>query len=223
MGSEMCIRDRSNLDERQRRFVSLAQTSAETLMQLVNDILDLAKIESGRFQLDAQPFSLAKLAREVADTFEVLAQAKGVALTLTVEPTLPPLLNGDALRLRQVLTNLLSNAVKFTSQGTVRMSVFERTPQRPAAAAGAFPIRIEVRDTGKGISAQACRNLFTEFMQEDASISRRFGGTGLGLAVSRQLIHLMGGEIGVESAPDKGSLFWPVSYTHLTLPTNREV
>ena len=198
----------SNLDERQRRFVSLAQTSAETLMQLVNDILDLAKIESGRFQLDAQPFSLAKLAREVADTFEVLAQAKGVALTLTVEPTLPPLLNGDALRLRQVLTNLLSNAVKFTSQGTVRMSVFERTPQRPAAAAGAFPIRIEVRDTGKGISEEACRNLFTEFMQEDASISRRFGGTGLGLAVSRQLIHLMGGEIGVESAPDKGSLFW---------------
>ncbi|HKW83777.1 MAG TPA: ATP-binding protein, partial [Burkholderiaceae bacterium] len=198
----------SNLDERQRRFVSLAQTSAETLMQLVNDILDLAKIESGRFQLEAKPFSLAKLASEVADTFRVLAQAKGVALALQLDSTLPPMLEGDALRLRQILTNLVGNAVKFTSQGTVCLDVSGGKPRHPRAAEESVRIRIEVRDTGKGISEEACRNLFTEFMQEDASISRRFGGTGLGLAVSRQLVHLMGGAIGVESVLDRGSLFW---------------
>ncbi|HEY9067303.1 MAG TPA: ATP-binding protein, partial [Burkholderiaceae bacterium] len=198
----------SNLDERQRHFVSLAQTSAETLMQLVNDILDLAKIESGRFQLDVQPFSLAKLSGEVADTFRVLAQTKGVELTLTLDSRLPAMLDGDALRLRQILSNLVGNAVKFTAAGTIAVGVFARNVPRPSGAAGSLPIRIEVRDTGKGISEEACRNLFTEFMQEDASISRRFGGTGLGLAVSRQLVQLMGGEIGVESVLDQGSLFW---------------
>lgn len=194
----------SNLDERQRRFVSLAQTSAETLLQLVNDILDLAKIESGRFQLDPQPFSIATLASEVAETFRVLAQSKGVDLTLTVDSTLPRTFIGDALRLRQILTNLVSNAVKFTSTGTVSLGVFAHH----AATADSFSMRIEVRDTGKGISKEACLNLFTEFMQEDASTSRLFGGTGLGLAVSRQLVHLMGGEIGVESVLGRGSLFW---------------
>jgi signal transduction histidine kinase len=117
----------SNLDERQRRFVSLAQTSAETLLHLVNDILDLAKIESGRFQLDPQPFSIATLAGEVAETFQVLAQSKDVDLTLTVDPTLPRTLIGDALRLRQILTNLVGNAVKFTSAGTVALGVFAHT------------------------------------------------------------------------------------------------
>lgn len=198
----------SNLDERQRRFVSLAQTSAETLLQLVNDILDLAKIESGRFQLDPQPFSIATLASEVAETFRVLAQSKGVDLTLTVDSTLPRTLIGDALRLRQILTNLVGNAVKFTSAGTVSLGVFAHRVLSSTATVDSFAIRIEVRDTGKGIGEEACLNLFTEFMQEDASTSRLFGGTGLGLAVSRQLVHLMGGEIGVESEVGKGSLFW---------------
>ncbi len=205
----------SNLDERQRRFVSLARTSAETLLQLVNDILDLAKIESGRFQLDPQPFSIATLAAEVAETFRVLAQSKGVDLTLTVDPTSPRALIGDALRLRQILTNLVSNAVKFTSTGTVALSVFTHHAERSDVAVDSCSIRIEVRDTGKGISKEACQNLFTEFMQEDASTSRLFGGTGLGLAVSRQLVHLMGGEIGVESELGRGSLFW----LELELPT----
>ena len=198
----------SNLDERQRRFVSLAQTSAETLLQLVNDILDLAKIESGRFELDPQPFSIVALASEVAETFRVLAQAKGVELTLTVDTTLPRTFIGDALRLRQILTNLASNAVKFTSTGTVGLGVFARQVLPSAATGNSLSIRIEVRDTGKGISDEARRNLFTEFMQEDASTSRLFGGTGLGLALCRQLVQLMGGEIGVESVLGRGSLFW---------------
>jgi signal transduction histidine kinase len=198
----------SNLDERQRRFVSLAKTSAETLLQLVNDILDLAKIESGRFQLDLQPFSIATLAGEVAETFQVLAQQKGVALTLTVDPALPRTLTGDSLRLRQILTNLVGNAVKFTSTGSVTLGVFARRALRSDEPADSCATRIEVRDTGEGISEEGCRNLFTEFMQEDASTARRFGGTGLGLAVTRQLVHLMNGEIGVESVLGKGSLFW---------------
>ena len=198
----------SNLDERQRRFVSLAQTSAETLLQLVNDILDLAKIESGRFQLDLQPFSIATVCGEVAETFQVLAQSKDVALALAVDPTLPRTLIGDALRLRQVLTNLVGNAVKFTSTGTVALGVFAHQHRRSVAPGNSCSIRIEVRDTGKGISAEACSNLFTEFMQEDVSTARHFGGTGLGLAVTRQLVHLMEGEIGVESALGSGSLFW---------------
>ena len=198
----------SNLDERQRRFVSLAQTSAETLLQLVNDILDLAKIESGRFQLDLQPFSIATVCGEVAETFQVLAESKGIELVLTVDPTLPRTLIGDALRLRQVLTNLVGNAVKFTSTGTVALGVFAHQHRRSVAPGNSCSIRIEVRDTGKGISAEACSNLFTEFMQEDVSTARHFGGTGLGLAVTRQLVHLMEGEIGVESALGSGSLFW---------------
>ena len=198
----------SNLDERQRRFVSLAQTSAETLLQLVNDILDLAKIESGRFQLDLQPFSIGAVANEVGEIFQVLARSKGVDLVLAVDSTLPPTLIGDALRMRQIVTNLVSNAVKFTAKGTVSLSVFAHHIQAGAAAVDSFPIRIEVRDTGKGISEEACLNLFTEFMQEDASTARLFGGTGLGLAVNRQLVHLMGGEIGVESVLGQGSMFW---------------
>lgn len=214
----------SNLDERQHRFVTLAKTSAETLLQLVNDILDLAKIESGRFQLDPQPFSLAALAGELAETFQVLAGAKGVALSLTFDSSLPQTLIGDALRLRQILTNLLNNAVKFTAAGAVSMVVSARA-DRPQGA-NSCPIRIEVRDTGKGISEEACMNLFTEFMQEDASIARQFGGTGLGLALSRQLIHLMGGEIGVQSALGEGSLFWiefELPMSNVAGPTNSDL
>ncbi|HKX41182.1 MAG TPA: ATP-binding protein, partial [Burkholderiaceae bacterium] len=212
----------SNLDERQRRFVSLAQTSAETLLRLVNDILDLAKIESGRFQLDLQPFSIATLAGEVAETFQVLAQAKGVDLRLTLASSLPRTLVGDALRLRQILTNLVGNAVKFTAAGSVSLGVFMRPVPGAVAAPDSCPIRIEVRDTGKGIGEAARLNLFTEFMQEDASTSRQFGGTGLGLALSRQLVQLMGGEIGVDSELGKGSLFWvelDLPMTHLAEST----
>lgn len=207
----------SDLDERQRHFVSLARTSAETLMQLVNDILDLAKIESGRFQLDVRPFSLAQLAGEVADTFRVLAQLKGVELVLTVDPKLPPTLEGDALRLRQILTNLVSNAVKFTSKGMIEVGVFAIEARHRPADANVQMVRLEVRDTGRGISEAGRRNLFTEFMQEGAPGPDQVGGTGLGLAVTRQLVQLMGGEIGFESVLNEGSLFWVA----LTLPVGK--
>ena len=194
----------SNLDERQRKYVSLTKSSAETLLHLVNDILDLAKIESGRFELDPGPFSVAHTACEVTETFSALAESKCIGLAIAVDPSLPPTLLGDALRIRQVLTNLVSNAIKFTSSGAIQVNVKRRTGAQDDRCA----LRFEVRDTGRGISAEARQRLFTEFMQEDASTAREFGGTGLGLALCRQLVNLMDGEIGVESEPGVGSLFW---------------
>ena len=189
----------SDLDERQRRLATLAQTSAEVLLRLVNDILDLAKMEAGRFELDLQRFALEPLVTDLVDIFRIEATRKGITLALAFDPTLPIMLSGDALRLGQVLNNLISNAVKFTSSGEVEVGV--------TRGAGEM-IGFEVRDTGKGIAKEAQARLFGEFMQEDASTAREYGGTGLGLAVSRQLVRLMGGTIGVESEPGRGSRFW---------------
>jgi len=190
----------SDLDDRQRRLATLAQTSAQVLLRLVNDILDLAKMESGRFELDAQRFAIEPLVTDVVDIFRIETAAKGVALTLTFEASLRGTTRvGDALRLRQVLTNLLSNAVKFTSAGEITVDV---------RRSGGGMIAFEVRDTGKGIAPQALSRLFNEFVQEDASIAREYGGTGLGLAVSQQLVRLMGGTIGVASDVGVGTRFW---------------
>jgi signal transduction histidine kinase len=189
----------SDLDERQRRLASLAKTSAEVLLRLVNDILDLARMESGHFQLDPQPFALEPLVNEALEMFRADAEKKAIALGLTLAPGLPAITLGDGLRVRQILTNLIGNAVKFTARGTVGVSV---------TRGAADKLRFEVRDTGKGISGAAQARLFTEFMQEDASTAREHGGTGLGLAVSRQLVRLMQGEIGVQSALGQGSAFW---------------
>jgi signal transduction histidine kinase len=194
----------SNLDEGQRKYVSLTKSSAEMLLHLLNDILDLAKIESGRFDLDLKPFSVTQTACETTEVFSALAKLKGIGLSITVDPSLPGQVLGDALRIRQVLSNLVSNAIKFTRVGAVRVDVLRRSGTAEAACA----LRFEVHDTGKGIGAEARERLFTEFMQEDASTASEFGGTGLGLALCRQLVHLMDGEIGVESEIGKGSLFW---------------
>lgn len=190
----------SDLDERQRRLATLAQTSAQMLLRLVNDILDLAKMESGRFTLDAHAFAFEPLVTDVVGIFQIEAAAKGIGLTLAIDPALQGATRiGDALRLRQVITNLLSNAVKFTSRGGITVG---------AAARGDGVVEFEVRDTGKGIGREGLARLFNEFVQEDASIAREYGGTGLGLAVSQQLVRLMGGTIGVESEPGVGSRFW---------------
>lgn len=190
----------SDLDDRQRRLATLAQSSAQVLLRLVNDILDLAKMESGRFALDAQPFALEPLVTDLVEIFRIDATAKAVALTLDYDASLRNTTRiGDPLRLRQVLTNLLSNAVKFTSKGQISVGV---------AARNGGMIEFDVRDSGKGIGKEGLTRLFTEFAQEDASIAREYGGTGLGLAVSQQLVRLMGGSIGVESEPGVGSHFW---------------
>lgn len=185
----------SELDERQSRYVSLARSSAQNLLELANDILDLAKLEAGRFELELKYFSLRELLAEVVGLFEGEAQAKGVALHWALQPEVADARHGAALRVRQVLTNLVSNALRFTDQGSVRIQVDELAGAR---------LRFEVIDSGVGLGDGAAQRLFNEFVQEQG----HRGGTGLGLALCRQLVQHMGGEIGVASTPGHGSTFW---------------
>ena len=190
------------LDEEQRRMVDLARLSGESLLRLLNDILDFSKIESGRFTLEAMDFPPADLCQEVLDCLEPAARDKGVALHLELSPGVPGLLRGDAGRLRQVLANLIGNAIKFTHEGEVVLQLRHRSDSDGRPWLG-----IEVRDTGIGITSSDLRRLFTPFTQADASTTRKYGGTGLGLTISKRLCELMGGSIRASSAPGVGSVF----------------
>jgi two-component system, sensor histidine kinase len=191
----------SDLGAEQRQHLAVASKSADALLHLLNDILDLSKIESGKLDLQELEFAPAETAEEVVALFSTRAEAKGVGLHLRVAPDTPALVRGDPLRLRQVLLNLVGNAVKFTERGEVVVTV----EPRPAPAVG---VLWRVRDTGIGIDAATRARLFEKFTQGDSSMTRRYGGSGLGLAISRSLVRRMGGEIHVESAPGRGSEFW---------------
>jgi signal transduction histidine kinase len=194
----------SNLDDKQRRYTSAMQQSADTLLQLVNDVLDLAKIESGQFSIGAEPIALGPWLQQCTEGFVAIAQKKGFDLHVDLDPSLPQEVVGDPLRLRQVLTNLLSNALKFTRTGRIDVRLARGGP----VPAGKVRLRAEVQDTGKGISEQALGHLFEEFVQADATIARDYGGTGLGLALCKQLVERMGGRIGARSQFGVGSTFW---------------
>ncbi len=192
---------RTELSEDQREMVGLITSSAETLEALLSDVLDLARIESGRLELKAKPFDLVQAARDVASLFEPSAAAKGLALSVETAPAADGLFVGDAARLRQVLSNLVSNAVKFTARGSVRIRV------RARRAAGGAALKISVADTGIGFDADVAERLFERFEQADGSITRRYGGTGLGLAISRSLVEAMGGRLSAASRPGRGATF----------------
>jgi len=190
------------LDGQLRGEVEKIERSAQSLLGILNDILDFSKIEAGKLAIQREPFSLRQTIDDVIQLLELSAREKGLDLAVEIDPALAEHYRGDPLRLKQVLTNLLGNAVKFTHQGQVRLRV------RPGANAGdARRLRFEVRDTGIGISAEQHRALFDPFAQADGSTTRQYGGTGLGLAVSKQLVELMGGQIQVESRPGQGSCF----------------
>ncbi|MEW6750324.1 MAG: two-component regulator propeller domain-containing protein [Candidatus Latescibacterota bacterium] len=193
----------TQLTQVQRDYVKTVQTSSQALLGLLNDILDLSKIEAGRMELVPVPFRLGQVLEEVSALFREKVAQSGVELVVDVADGVPDGLVGDPLRLRQVLVNLLGNALKFTAQGEVAVVV--SCPE--GGAADRVTLRFGVRDTGIGIPADKLGGLFAAFTQVDASTTRRYGGTGLGLAVSRQLVELMGGTIGVESEEGKGSLF----------------
>ena len=181
----------------QETWLNVIRRSGESLLAILNDILDHARIEAGRLSLTVADFDLHACLFTVLEQHRASAMAQGLELRLDFEAGLAGLWSGDEQRLRQVLANLVANAVKFTERGEVVMT----------AAASASGVRISVRDTGIGIEADALERIFARFVQADASTTRRFGGAGLGLAISRDLVGLMGGSISVESQPAAGSVF----------------
>ena len=190
------------LGEQQRRFAEVIKSSGESLLSILNDILDYSKIEAGRLELEAAPFDVRTLVEQAVELIAARGQEQRLAFIVDVDPATPATLVGDAGRLRQVLMNLLGNAVKFTARGEV-----EVTLQVEAQTADGVRLSLAVRDTGIGIAPEAMARMFTPFSQADSSIARQYGGTGLGLAISARLVGLMGGRIGVESVVGHGSTF----------------
>jgi signal transduction histidine kinase len=198
------------LNGEQRDYAETLTNSAESLLAIINDVLDFSKIEAGRLAIELIPFDLHVTIQDTVQAFANRAKEKGLELMLRIAPETPRGVIGDPGRIRQILTNLLGNAVKFTPRGHVHLNV--RCEHPP----GADPsVRCTIEDTGIGIPEEKLERIFERFSQADASTTRRFGGTGLGLAISKRLAELMGGSMGVESHPGKGSRFWFV----LTLPT----
>lgn len=187
----------------QRQYVSLIQSSAAGLLEIINDILDYSKIEAGKLELEAIDFNLAELVAGVVQIVGVTVQAKGLKIAHWLDAPVPVWIKGDPGRLRQILINLMGNAVKFTEEGEIKILVTQ-VEKRAARAR----LRFEVRDTGVGIARERMDRLFKSFSQVDSSTTRKFGGTGLGLAICKRLAELMGGDVGVESEPGVGSTFW---------------
>ncbi|MDW8320429.1 MAG: response regulator [Armatimonadota bacterium] len=194
---------RTDLREEQRDYVETIKHSADALLSIINDILDFSKIEAGKMTIEQIDFDLRSVVEEVGATFARHAHEKGIELLTVVPPGVPTALRGDPVRIKQVLNNLTSNAVKFTQQGEVIISA-EAVYETDSMAM----IRLCVKDTGIGITPEQQAVIFESFTQADGSVTRRYGGTGLGLTISRQLTELMGGQIGVQSEPGRGSTFW---------------
>jgi CheY-like chemotaxis protein len=186
-------------EERRQQYLEQIFESAHSLSGIISDILDLSKIEAGKFTLESVPFGLRDTLESVHDGYRALAEAKGLELALAIDAEVPATVLGDPVRVRQILTNYITNALKFTERGRLRIHA---SLQREGI------VRLSVADTGPGIDAATQRRLFRPFSQADDSTTRRFGGTGLGLSICRELAHLMGGEVGVVSDPGTGSTFW---------------
>ncbi|WP_326543739.1 PAS domain S-box protein [Pseudorhodoferax sp.] len=194
---------KTELNPRQRDYIAKVHGAGTALLGIVNDILDFSKIEAGKLEIEAVPFALAQVLANVATLLDDKATEKGLALTLELPPEVPPALLGDPLRIGQVVTNLVSNAIKFTEHGrvAVQVAVLERQ-------AGSVQLQLQVRDSGIGMSAEQTARLFQAFSQADGSTTRKYGGTGLGLTISKRLVEAMGGSIAVDSTPGQGSRFW---------------
>ncbi|QHF05004.1 PAS domain S-box protein [Pseudomonas asturiensis] len=191
------------LNEQQRQLLAKLQIAGRSLLGIINDILDIAKIEAGELRLESNPFNPRHLLAELRELFNSQAQEKGLHFEVSVTAQLPQLLIGDALRINQILMNLVGNALKFTAKGGIDVTVSGEN-----CDAENCWLRFSVTDTGCGIAPDVLNQLFSPFTQADASTTRRFGGTGLGLSVVRGLAEQMGGRVGVESAPGLGSEFW---------------
>jgi len=191
------------LDSTQKRFVDMVSSSSATLLYLINDILDFSKIEAGKLQLESVRFSPAKAMEEVSTLFAERAQDKGLELIQTVDSNVPDTVVGDPHRFKQILGNLVANAVKFTERGEIHIVLSGNRDAGPSQY-----LRCSVEDSGIGMAAEAQKGLFEAFSQADVSMTRRYGGSGLGLVISRQLAQLMGGVVDFRSVKDQGSTFW---------------
>jgi signal transduction histidine kinase len=191
---------RTDLDEKQRKFADVVHQSAETLVKLINSVLDISKLESSRVELEAIDFTISDCVDHVMFLLTEQAAHKKIDFSANVDEIARRVLKGDCGRLQQVLQNLLSNAIKFTDHGAVRLTVSGREIDEDRMA-----LRIEVQDNGCGFDGTVRDKLFQTFQQADGSINRRYGGSGLGLAICKQIITLMHGQIDVESEPGKGS------------------
>lgn len=189
------------LDETQRQYTNTINSSASALLVILNDILDVSKLDAGKFRLERIAFDIRNLVEDSACIFSLQAQEKAIDLSFSVDDDVPPYVYGDPNRIRQVIVNFLSNAFKFTKQGAISLSV-SRASTEPLA------LKISVKDTGIGIPLDRQHRLFERFEQLNESVARKYGGTGLGLAICKMLSQLMGGDVGVKSMPEKGSTFW---------------
>jgi signal transduction histidine kinase/DNA-binding response OmpR family regulator len=196
---------KTQLKDDQRHFAETVQESSEILLSIINDILDISKLEAGRVDIENISFDLSETVESAVDLLAVKAREKGIDITAHIASTARGLFTGDPVRIRQVVLNLLSNAIKFTDKGEV--SFMLTLPDNDAGYESPV-VRFEVTDTGIGMTESVRSRLFEKFMQADSSITRRFGGTGLGLAISKQLVDLMGGTIGARSQKGVGSTFW---------------
>ena len=222
LGMTELLQDTS-LTPEQRDYADTIRTSGEALLLIINDILDFSEFDSGNLQLEETDFDVNRLLKDVVGLFQERAHSKGVTLSGLIQAEVPTWLHGDSGRLRQILNNLLANAVKFTEHGeiVVRADVEEKPgkqnpldselPARLTRVTGRtghlVSVRFSVSDTGIGIAKESCARIFQPFVQADGSNTRTYGGTGLGLAICQQLVELMGGSIGVDSAPGRGSVF----------------
>jgi PAS domain S-box-containing protein len=197
------ILQRNTSDERQRQQLGKVSGAAHHLLGIINDILDFSKIEAGKLSIEATDFELEQNFDQTCALIGDSANAKGIEIVRHIDPALPDMLHGDPLRISQILLNFAGNAVKFTERGHVRLHA-----QLLGETAEGLFVRFEVADTGIGMTSEQQARLFQAFEQADASTTRKFGGTGLGLAISQRLARLMGGDVGVESAPGQGSTFW---------------
>jgi signal transduction histidine kinase/CheY-like chemotaxis protein len=191
------------LTTRQKEIAEAIRFSADSLLSIVNDVLDFSKMEAGMMHMEVIDIDLHRAIERVVEVFAERIQGKGLEVVVSFDPKLPRVLRGDPIRLNQVLTNLVANAIKFTEHGEIEIAATLEEPGVDDAVA-----RFAIRDTGIGIPADAARRLFQPFTQADGSTTRKYGGTGLGLVISKQLVELMGGRIGVTSAPGFGSTFW---------------